>query len=46
MITLVAGALVADEKNAIYNQKAMDIFEERRVLQERENKVEKNINIL
>ena len=46
MITLVAGALVADEKNAIYNQKAMDIFEERRVLQERENKLEKNINIL
>ena len=46
VITLVAGALVADEKNAIYNQKAMDIFEERRVLQERENKLEKNINIL
>ncbi|MCB6310263.1 ATP-binding cassette domain-containing protein [Mediterraneibacter glycyrrhizinilyticus] len=45
VITLVAGALVADEKNAIYNQKAMDIFEERRVLQERENKLEKNINI-
>ena len=41
MITLVAGELVADEKNAIYNQKAMDIFEERRVLQERENKLEK-----
>lgn len=46
VITLVAGALVADEKNAIYNQKAMDIFEERRVLQERKNKLEKNINIL
>ena len=46
VITLVAGALVADEANAIYNQKAMDIFEERRVLQERENKLEKNINIL
>ncbi|MCI8593379.1 MAG: ATP-binding cassette domain-containing protein [Lachnospiraceae bacterium] len=31
-LTLVAGTLVADEKNAIYNMKAIDIFEERRVL--------------
>lgn len=42
VITLVSGALVADEKNAIYNQKAMDIFEERRVLRERKNKLAKN----
>ena len=33
-ITLVSGRLVADEKNSIYNLKATDIFEERRVLQE------------
>lgn len=33
-ITLVSGQLVADEKNAIYNLKATDIFEERRVLEE------------
>ncbi len=33
-ITLVAGTLVADEKNSIYNPKATDIFEERRVLRE------------
>ena len=39
VITLVAGALVADEKNAVYNQKAVDIFEERRVLGEREKKL-------
>lgn len=39
VITLVAGALVADEKNAIYNQKATDIFEERRVLEERRNRM-------
>lgn len=39
VITLVAGALVADEKNAIYNQKAVDIFEERRVLKERNEKM-------
>ena len=39
VITLVAGALVADEKNAVYNQKAVDIFEERRVFAEREKKL-------
>lgn len=39
VITLVAGALVADEKNAIYNQKAVDIFEERRILEERNEKM-------
>ncbi len=38
VITLVAGALVADEKQAIYNPKAVDIFEERRVLRERARK--------
>lgn len=31
-ITLVAGTVVADQRNAIYNQRATDIFEERRVL--------------
>jgi cell division transport system ATP-binding protein len=31
-ISLVSGMVVADEKNAIYNQKATDIFEERRIL--------------
>lgn len=41
VLTLVAGALVADEKQAVYNQKAMDIFEERRVLEERAKKMEK-----
>lgn len=33
-ITLVAGTLVADEKNARYNPIATDIFEERRVLRD------------
>ena len=33
-ITLVAGRLVADERHAIYNMKATDIFEERRIMQE------------
>lgn len=42
VITLVAGTVVADEKNAIYNQKAVDIFEERRVLRERNEKLLKN----
>lgn len=31
-ITLVKGVLVADEKNSIYNPKAIDIFEERKIL--------------
>lgn len=39
VLTLVAGVLVADEKNAIYNQKATDIFEERKVLEERRNRM-------
>lgn len=39
VITLVAGALVDDEKNAVYNHKAVDIFEERRVLEERNKKL-------
>lgn len=42
VITLVAGALVADEKNAIYNQKAVDIFEERRIQEERAKKKQEN----
>ena len=33
-MTLVAGTLVADEKKSIYNSKATDIFEERRVLKD------------
>lgn len=41
-ITLVAGTLVADEKSAIYNMKALDIFEERRILEERKKKNLKN----
>lgn len=36
VITLVAGAKVADEKRAIYNPLALDIFEERKILNERE----------
>lgn len=39
VITLVAGTVVGDEKNAVYNQKAVDIFEERRVLEERSKKL-------
>ncbi len=35
VITLVAGTKVLDEKHGIYNSKAMDIFEEKRVLNER-----------
>lgn len=35
VITLVLGTVVSDKKNAIYDQKAVDIFEERRVLEER-----------
>lgn len=46
VLTLVAGALVADEKHAIYNQKAVDIFEERRVLKERDEKLRKKGYIL
>lgn len=35
VITLSAGCLVADEKNAVYNVRAADAIEERRVLSER-----------
>lgn len=35
-ITLVAGTVVSDQRNSIYNQKATDIFEERRVLSKRQ----------
>lgn len=38
VITLAAGAKVADKKNSIYDSMAGDIFEERRVLREREEK--------
>lgn len=41
VMTLVSGCLVADEKGAIYNQKAMDIFEERKILESREKKQKK-----
>lgn len=43
VITLVAGVVVADEKHAIYNQKAMDIFEERRILEKRRENIIKNL---
>lgn len=43
VITLVAGVVVADQKRAIYNQKAVDIYEERRVLEERRKKKEEHI---
>ena len=36
VITLVAGAVAADERNAIYDLKRMDIFEEKRLVHERE----------
>lgn len=39
-LTLVLGTLVADEKNAIYNPRAIDIFEERRVLGKNKKNVE------
>lgn len=35
VITMAAGNIVADEKKAIYNNRAADIFEERRILHER-----------
>ncbi len=38
VITLSAGRLVADEKNAVYNVRAADAMEERRVLHEREHR--------
>ena len=40
-ITLVSGRLVADDKRSIYNQKAMDVFAERKILQERGKNSEK-----
>lgn len=36
VITLVAGTIVSDEKRAIYDMKKMDIFEEQRIVHERE----------
>ena len=41
VITLAAGAKVADEKNVIYHTTAGDIFDERRVLREREERRKK-----
>ena len=38
VVTLAAGAIVADEKNVIYSSTAGDIFDERRVLREREER--------
>lgn len=35
VITLVSGVKVLDQKHAVYNSKAMDIFEEKRILDER-----------
>ncbi len=35
VITMAAGNIVADEKRAVYNSRAADIFEERRILHER-----------
>ena len=35
VVTMAAGKIVADEKKAVYNSKASDIFEERRILNER-----------
>lgn len=40
-ITLVAGSVISDEKNAAYNPHAADIFEERRILKERQERKEK-----
>lgn len=40
-LILLAGNLVADEKNSIYNSKMMDIFEERRILAEGAKKEKK-----
>lgn len=37
VITLSAGSIVADERSAIYNMRAADILEERRVLNERQS---------
>lgn len=35
VVTLVSGVKVLDQKHAVYNSKAMDIFEEKRILDER-----------
>lgn len=41
VVTLAAGVIVADEKNVIYSSTAGDIFDERRVLREREERRKK-----
>lgn len=38
VVTLAAGVIVADEKNVVYSSTAGDIFDERRVLREREER--------
>ena len=38
VVTMAAGRIVADERQAIYNSRAADIFEERRILDERTNR--------
>lgn len=45
-ITLVAGRLAADEKRSIYDQKAMDVFAERKILQEEEKNAENDEKML
>lgn len=45
VLTLVEGVLVSDEKNAGYSSKALDIYEERRVLKMREEKNRQKNNI-
>lgn len=44
VIALVAGVIVSDRKNGIYDQKATDIFEERRVLAEREARKKEGVS--
>lgn len=38
VVTLAAGVIVADEKNMVYSSTAGDIFDERRVLRERQER--------
>ena len=44
VVTLAAGVIVADEKNVIYSSTAGDIFDERRVLREREERKRRSGN--
>ncbi len=45
VLTLVEGALVSDEKHAGYSVKALDIYEERRILRQRAEKNQQKKNI-